>query len=272
MKKIIVKNVEINLTGIQDDDYWSLTDIAKFKNPEDPNAVIANWMRRIDTISFLRLWEQLNNKNFKPTDFEGFRSKPGENAFTLSPKKWIELTRAIGIKVKPGRYDGGTFGYRDIALEFASWISPEIKLYIIKEFQRLKMQENSFLDWENKRFITRLNYLLQTEAVKKHLLSIELSDTQKNFIYANEADLLNVALFGMTANEWKTLNPDKKGNIRDYATTIELSILSNLEFYNSKLIANSIPQRERLIILNGEANKEKELFNRNNETQLLSKK
>ena len=264
MKKIIVKNVEINLTGIQDDDYWSLTDIAKFDNETDPRYPIQNWMRLKDTLLFLGVWESLNNPNFNRVEFDAVLKEAGQNRFVMTPTKWIRCTNGIGIRTKFGNRNGGTFAHRDIALEFASWISPEIKLYIIKEFQRLKIQENTFLDWENKRSITRLNYLLQTEAVKKHLLSIELSDTQKNFIYANEADLLNVALFGMTANEWKTLNPNKKGNIRDYASTIELSILSNLEFYNAKMIGNLIPQHERLEILNEEANKEKDLFNRNN--------
>ena len=265
MNKITVKNIDISITGISDDDFISLTDLARFKNSEDPNAVIANWMRRVDTISYLRLWEQLNNNNFKPTDFEGFRSKPGENAFTLSPKKWIELTNAIGIKVKSGRYGSGTFAHRDIALEFASWISAEVKLYIIKEFQRLKVQESEQLEWHGKRMLTKLNYLIQTDAVKEHLVPVELSYEQKSYIYANEADLLNVALFGQTAKEWREANPDKEGNIRDYANTIELAILSNLEFLNAQLITNKIQQKERLIILNKEANREKTLFNKNNE-------
>ena len=265
MNKITVKNIEISVTGVGDGDFISLTDLAKFKNSEDPNAVIANWMRRVDTISFLRLWEQLNNGHFKPTDFEGFRSKPGENAFTLSPKKWVELTNAIGIKVKSGRYGSGTFAHRDIALEFASWISAEIKLYIIKEFQRLKVQESEQLEWHGKRMLTKLNYLIQTDAVKEHLIPVELSYEQKSYIYANEADLLNVALFGKTAKEWRETNPNKEGNVRDYANTIELAILSNLEFLNARLIANKISQKERLITLNKEANREKELFNKNNE-------
>lgn len=272
MKKIIVKNIEIKLTGIQDDDYWSLTDIAKFDNENDPRYPIQNWMRLKDTISFLGLWESLNNPNFNRIEFDAVVKEAGQNRFVMTPTKWTRCTNGIGVRTKFGNSNGGTFAHRDIALEFASWISPEIKLYIIKEFQRLKMNENVQLDWENKRMITRLNYLLQTEAVKKHLIQVNLTDAQKNSVYASEADLLNVALFGLTANEWKSLNPDKKGNIRDFATTIELSILSNLEFYNSKLIANSIPQKERLIVLNSEANKEKELFNRNNETRLLSKK
>ena len=265
MNKITVKNIEINVTGISDKDFISLTDLARFKNSEDPNSVIANWMRRVDTISFLKLWEQLNNTNFKPTDFEGFRSKPGENAFTLSPKKWIELTNGIGIKVKSGRYGSGTFAHHDIALEFASWISPEIKLYIIKEFQRLKIQESEQLEWHGKRMLTKLNYLIQTDAIKEHLVTFELSHEQKSYIYANEADLLNVALFGNTSKGWRDANPNKEGNIRDYANTIELAILSNLEFLNAQLIGNAISQKERLIILNKEANREKELFNKNNE-------
>lgn len=264
MNKITVKNVEINVTGIEDDDFISLTDIARFKNEEDPNAVIANWIRRVDSLQYLTIWERLNNENFKPTDFEGFRSKPGENAFTISPKKWIEITNAIGIKVKSGRHGGGTFAHRDIALEFASWISAEIKLYIIKEFQRLKIQESEQLEWHGKRLLTKLNYLIHTDAVKEYLVPVELSNEQKSYIYANEADLLNVALFGKTAKEWRETNTGKEGNIRDYANTIELAILSNLECLNSMFISQKLSQKDRLVFLNKEANREKELFNKNN--------
>lgn len=268
MSKIIVKEKEITITKINEDDYISLTDIAKIKNDGDTNMVIASWIRRVDTIEFLKLWELINNENFKPTDFDGFKSKPGQNAFTISPKKWIELTNAIGLKVKSGRYNGGTFAHKDIALEFASWISAEVKLYIIKEFQRLKIQETSKLEWQGKRILTKLNYIIHTDAVKTHLITINLTNEQKCEIYASEADILNVALFGMTAKQWRESNPNKDGNIRDYATTIELAILSNLEFHNSKLIEENIPQQTRLIILNNEANKEKELFNKNNEKVL----
>lgn len=264
MNKIIVKNIEINVTGIEDDDFISLTDIARFKNEEDPNAVIANWIRRVDSLQYLTIWERLNNGNFKPTDFEGFRSKPGENAFTISPKKWIEITNAIGIKVKSGRHGGGTFAHRDIALEFASWISAEVKLYIIKEFQRLKIQESEQLEWHGKRILTKLNYLIHTDAVQKYLVPVELSNEQKSYIYATEADLLNVALFGKTAKEWRETNPGKEENIRDYANTIELAILSNLDFLNSILISKKLSQKDRLILLNKEANRQKELFNKNN--------
>ena len=263
MKNIIVKNKIISITGIDDDDYVSLTDIARFKTDGETNPVIANWMRRVDTLEYLKLWEQINNVDFKPTDFEGFKSKPGENAFTISPKKWIELTNSIGIRVKSGK-NGGTFAHREIALEFASWISAEVKLYIIKEFQRLKIEESEELEWQGKRMLTKLNYLIHTDAIKEYLIPIELSEAQKSFIYASEADMLNVALFGMRAREWQEKNPNKEGNIRDYASTIELAILSNLEYHNSLLIKDGIAQKERLIILNKEANREKELFNNNN--------
>jgi hypothetical protein len=263
MEQIKVKGSFINITGIGDDDYVSITDIAKLKADGDPNDIIVNWLRRVDSLDFLALWERLNNPGFKPVDFEGFKSKPGTNAFTISPKRWIELSNAIGIKVKSGRYGGGTLAHRDIALEFAGWISPEIKLYIIKEFQRLKIQEAEQLDWSGKRLLTKVNYLIHTESIKDNLIRVDLTPEQKNFVYASEADLLNVALFGMTAKQWREANPNKKGNIRDYASTIELAILSNLEFQSAKLIEAKMSQSERLVSLNEEANREKELFNRN---------
>jgi hypothetical protein len=253
----------INITGIGDDDYASITDIARFKTDGSTRDVIVAWIRKVDTIEFLTLWEKINNPDFKPVDFDLFKSKPGSNAFTLSPQKWIELSNAIGIKVKSGRYGGGTLAHRDIALEFAGWISPEIKLYIIKEFQRLKIQEAEQLDWNGKRLLTKVNYLIHTESIKNNLIRIELTPEQKAFVYASEADLLNVALFGMTAKQWREANPKKKGNIRDYASTIELAILSNLEFQSAKLIEAKMSQSERLVSLNDEANREKDLFNRN---------
>ena len=272
MKEIIVKEAKIKITGINDDDFISLTDIAKIKNPDDPNSAIANWLRRVDTLDFLALWEKLNNPNFKPLDFGGFKSRPGSNAFTIAPKKWINLTNAIGLKAKSGKYGGGTFGHKDIALEFASWISAEVKLYIIKEFQRLKIIEKQEQLWIDSRISSKLNYLIHTDAIKEKLVQVELTKEQKNKIYAEEADVLNVALFGITAKEWRTKNKSKKGNMRDYASSIELTILSNLEFYNAKMIKDGIEQQKRLVFLNEEANKEKEIFNNNNAKEIYSSK
>ena len=264
MNKITIKNIDINVTGIGDDDYISLTDLARLLNKDDPRYPIQNWMRLKDTIEFAGLWEILNNDNFNRVEFDAFKNEAGKNSFVMTPSKWIRCTNAIGFKSKSGKYGGGTFAHRDIALEFASWISAEVKLYIIKEFQRLKVQESEQLEWHGKRLLTKLNYLIHTDAVKEYLVPIELSSEQKNYIYANEADLLNVALFGKTAKEWRDTNIGKEGNIRDYANTIELAILSNLEYLNSMLIAQKSSQQERVILLNKEANREKELFNKNN--------
>ncbi len=268
MSKIIVKDREVTITGFSDDDYVSLTDIAKFLNNDDPRYPIQNWMRLKDTIDYIGLWEMLNNPNFNRVEFDTFKKEYGRNSFVMTPSKWIKSTNAIGIKSKAGKYGGGTFAHRDIALEFASWISPEIKLYIIKEFQRLKSLESDKLEWQGQRLFAKLNYLINTEAISKYLITVNLTTEQKNDIYASEADILNVALFGMTAKEWRESNPNIEGNIRDYASSIELAILSNLEFYNAKLIEENIPLETRLIILNNEANKEKELFNKNNEKEL----
>ena len=268
MRKINVKDKEITITGFDDDDYVCLTDIAKFLNNDDPRYPIQNWMRLKDTIDYIGLWETLNNPNFNRIEFDTFKKEYGRNSFVMTPSKWIKSTNAIGIKSKAGKYGGGTYAHRDIALEFASWISPEIKLYIIKEFQRLKSLESDKLEWQGQRLLVKLNYLINTEAVSKYLITVNLTNEQKNDIYASETDLLNVALFGMTAKKWRESNSSKEGNIRDYANTIELAILSNLEFYNSKLIEENIPQQTRLILLNNEANKEKELFNKNNEKVL----
>lgn len=260
MKKLTIKNLQINITGMREDDFFSLTDIAKQKNFEDPNGVIKTWMRRVDTLEFLFYWESMMNKDFRPVDFDGSKAKPGENAFTMSPTKWISLTNAIGIKVKLGRGDAGTYAHKDIAFEFASWISAEFKVLLIREYQRLKEEENKRLDWAGKRQLSSLNYLLQTDAIKNHIIQVDLKPQQISFVYASEADVINVALFGVTANEWKNANPNFQGNIRDNANIIELTILSNLELLNSKLIEKSFSQSDRLLLLNEEANKEKLLF------------
>ena len=264
MEQIEVKGLSVNITGIEDNDYISLTDLARIKNSKEPKDVVKNWMRSRSTLEFLGLWEKMNNPEFKGVDFEPLLSETGKNSFTMSPTRWINEFNAIGIKTKPTK-NGGTFAHRDIALEFASWISPEIRLYIIKEFQRLKIQESEQLEWHGKRMLTKLNYLIHTDAIKEFLLPIELTKDQINYVYASEADILNVALFGKSAKDWHDDNPNKKGNIRDYASTLELAILSNLEFQNAKLIEQGLNKKERLILLNKEANREKELFNKNKE-------
>ena len=247
-QKIIVLDREIH---INKDDYFSLTDIAKYKNPEDPRFVIQNWMRRIDTIQYIGLWEQLNNPNFNRVEFDTFRSEAGHNYFTMTPKKWIDGVNAIGIISKAGKYNGGTYAHKDIALQFASWISPEINLYIIKEFQRLKADEQKQIGWTVKRELAKINYCIHTDAIKDNIIiPLEITKEQASFVYASEADVLNVALFGMTAKQWREKNPDKKGNMRDYAEVSQLVCLSNLENLNAYLIDNGVSQHERLIELN----------------------
>ena len=250
-----MKNKEITVLDqaihINKDDYFSLTDIARYKNQEEPRFVIQNWMRRIDTIQYLGLWEQLNNPKFNRVEFDTFRSEAGHNYFTMTPKKWIEGVNAIGIVSKAGKYNSGTYAHKDIALQFASWISPEINLYIIKEFQRLKAEEQKQLDWSVKRELAKINYRIHTDAIKDSIIiPLEISKEQATFVYASEADVLNVALFGMTAKEWRDKNPDKKGNIRDYAEVSQLICLSNLENLNAYLIERGISQSERLVELN----------------------
>lgn len=248
---IIAQGFEISIyTEDFKNEYISLTDIARYKNPNEPKDVVKNWMRSKDTILFLGLWEQLNNPNFKGVEFDSFKNEAGTNAFTLSPQKWIESTNAIGIVSKSGR-NGGTFAHSDIALEFASWISAEFKLYIIKDYKRLKADENNrlSLNWNLNSEISKLNYHIHTDAIKEIIVPT-ITKEQINFVYANEADLLNVALFGQTAKEWRTKNLDKKGNIRDFATIEQLLVLANLESINAELIRMNMKQDVRLIKLN----------------------
>ncbi|EDP24192.1 KilA-N domain-containing protein [Parvimonas micra] len=229
-------------------DYISLTDIARYKSDE-PFIVINNWLRSKDTIEFLGLWESMNNINFKPIEFDRFKNEAGSNAFTLSPQKWIEKTNAIGIVCKSGRY-GGTFAHSDIAMEFASWISAEFKLYIIQDYKRLKSDENSrlSLNWNLNREISKINYKIHTDAIKTYLLN-DLTESQLGFKYASEADMLNVALFNKTAKQWREENPNLKGNMRDYASLNELLVLANMESYNAVLIEKGLSQKERMIEL-----------------------
>jgi len=230
-------------------DYISLTDIARYKNSEEPNVVVANWMRNYNTIEYLGIWEQLNNLEFNPLEFEGFLKEAGSNAFTLSPQKWVNMTNAKGIYVKLGR-GGGTFAHKDIAFKFASWISAEFELYIIKDYQRLKDDENSRLSlgWNLNREISKINYKIHTDAIKEYLLK-DLTNEQLSYQYASEADMLNVALFNKRAKQWREENPDLKGNMRDYASLNELLVLANMESYNAILIGKGMDQKERMIEL-----------------------
>jgi len=231
-------------------EYISLTDIARYKSDE-PFIVINNWMRGKDTIQFIGLWEQLHNENFKPIEFDRFKKEAGYNAFTLSPQKWIEATGAIGIISKSGRY-GGTFAHTDIAFEFASWVSPEFKLYLIKDYKRLKSEENSrlSLNWDLNRTLSKLNYRIHTDAIKENIIPKSITKEQAAIIYAHEADVLNMSLFGVTAKEWKRQHPSLKGNIRDQATIEQLLVLANLESLNAAFIKMGLPQNERLLKLN----------------------
>ena len=263
---ITAKGTEITvLSKGTDDDYISLTDIAKYKNPEFPADVIKNWLRTRFTIDYLGAWEQLYNPDFKLVEFDQFRSEAGANSFVLSPQKWIESTNAIGLISKSGR-GGGTYAHKDIAFEFASWISVEFKLYIIKDYQRLKSDENSriSLDWNVKRILAKVNYRIHTDAIRDNLIPPELTPHQRSFVYADEADMLNTALFGMTASEWRQENADKSGNMRDYATIEQLLVLANLENINALYINNGMSQTERIIELN--------LLARSQMTALLSNK
>lgn len=230
-------------------EYICITDIARYKNMERTDDLIRNWLRNRNTIEFLGIWEQLNNSSFKPVEFDGFRKQAGLNSFTLTPKQWIEQTAAIGLISKAGRY-GGTFAQKDIAFEFASWISVEFKLYLIKEFQRLKEQEFQQLGWDIRRNLAKVNYLIHTDAIRENLIPDQLSAQQMALIYASEADLLNVTLFGVTAKEWRDANPALKGNIRDHANVHQLVCLANLESMNAHFIEQGMVQSERMVRLN----------------------
>lgn len=252
MKRIIeVKGSEIVILSRNQEDYISLTDIARYKNPDEPKDVIKNWIRSKNIVEFLGLWEKLNNPHFKGVEFDTFIQEAGSHHFTLSPQKWISKTNAVGLISKSGR-NGGTFAHRDIAFEFASWISAEFKLYFIKEFQRLKLEENKRLKvgWDVKRELVKINYKIHTGAVKENLIPPKISKSDAKRIYASEADVLNKALFGMTAQKWKAKNKGKKGNMRDYANVVQLVCLSNLENLNAQFIKEGLSQSKRLLKLN----------------------
>ncbi|KPQ15231.1 MAG: KilA-N domain [Algoriphagus marincola HL-49] len=250
-KKISVQGTEVTILYSKQDDYISLTDLARYKDSSHTDTIIQNWLRNRNTIELLGIWEHLYNPDFKPIEFEGFKKQAGLNSFVLTPKRWIEATNAIGITSKQGRY-GGTFAHKDIALEFASWISIEFKLYLLKEFQRLKEDESdrNKLEWNFQRTLAKVNYHIHTDAIKENLIPDELSKAQASLIYANEADVLNMALFGKTAKQRREENPEKSGNIRDYASIEQLVVLSNMESTNALLIHQGLSQPERLLQLN----------------------
>ena len=250
-KVINVQGREIGLISDKVNDYISLTDMARYRDAERTNYIIQNWMRTRSAIEFCGLWEQLNNPDFKSIEFDAFKNESGSNSFALTPQKWIDTTNAKGIISKSGRY-GGTFAHHDIAFEFATWISAEFKFYFIKEFQRLKADENDRLklEWNLQRTLAKVNYRIHTDAIKENLIPLTLSKEKINFLYADEADLLNMALFGMTAKQWRDANPKAEGNIRDAANLEQLVVLSNMESINAVLIHQGLQQNERLQQLN----------------------
>jgi len=275
--KLKVNELEIVLYSEKEEEFISLTDMAKFRDSQRTNYIIQNWMRTRSTIEFLGLWEQLHNPNFNSIEFDAFKNEAGSNSFTLTPKKWIETTNAIGINSKAGRY-GGTYAHKDIAFEFASWISPTFKLYLIKDYQRIKeIETNQYnLEWNVKRLLSKTNYLIQTDAVKNYILPKTNYETDEQWLtYAEEADLLNVALFGCTAKDWRNANPklaEKKMNIRDIASINELTVLSNLESMNADMIRENIGKEERFLKLKAVAKYQTEILNENNYLKTLKKK
>ena len=250
-KKLLVQDINITIKQFDKIDFISLTDIARYKDIKRSDYILQNWMRSKDTIEFLGLWERINNDNFNSIEFDGIKNQAGVNSFILTPKQWIKTTNAIGIISKTGRY-GGTYAHKDIAFEFASWISAEFKLFLIKEFQRLKEEEISSksLDWDLSRSLSKINYKIHTDAIKEYIIPKIVDKKSKNSTYANEADVLNIALFGTTAKQWRDENSDKDGNLRDYASVEQLIVLSNLESLNSLLIKQNISQYDRLVQLN----------------------
>ena len=265
MAKIIVQNTEINVVKVNNEDYICLTDMIKAK---DGDFFVTDWLRNRNTLEYLGIWENLYNPNFNYGEFATIRNQSGLNSFKISVKEFVSRTNAISLEAKAGRY-GGTYAHKDIAFEFAMWISPEFKIYVVKEFQRLKADEQKLLGWTAKRELSKINYRIHTDAIKSHLIPDEVTKEQANIIYAEEADVLNVAMFGMTARQWREANPELKGNIRDYATINELICLSNMENINAVLINDGMPQGERLIKLNHIAIQQMQILEGNNDRKLL---
>ena len=252
-----VNENEIRVMRINDEDYISLTDLARYKNPNDPSDVIKKWLSNYDTIEFLGLWEELSNENFNSAEFSLIKSEAPKRSFTMTPSQWCTRVNAIGMTYSKGKYSVGTFAHSDIALEFASWIDNLFKIYLIKEFKRLKYNESyqEKIEWSVRRSLSKTNYRIYTDSIKENIVP-KLTEKQKQFVYASEADVINVALFGQTAKEWKNNNPDLNGNIRDYTDILHLVVLSNLEVLNASMIDNNINQSERMEKLNATARKE----------------
>lgn len=270
---INVQGTAIAIVAQHEEDYISLTDIARHRNAEHSDDLIRNWLRNRNTVEFLGIWEQLNNPDFNPVEFDGIRMQTGLNSFALTPKQWIERTGACGIISRTGRY-GGTFAHKDIAFEFASWISVEFKLFLIKEFQRLKEDENRRLSlaWNLNRTLAKLNYRIHTDAIKDHLIPAALTPEQIGITYANEADVLNVALFGQTAKQWRDANPSLEGNMRDYAAIEQLLVLANIEGMNAEFIRMGVPQSDRLVRLNQIAIRQLQSLTARDTAKLLGEK
>ena len=266
MAKIKVNDTEISVISFEEKDYISLTDMVR--NIENGLALIEKWLRNKNTIEFMGIWEEMYNPIFNSPEFEGIKNEAGLNRFVMSVKQWISKTNAIGIVAKSGRY-GGTYAHKDLAFEFASWVSPQFKLYLIREYQRLKDEEQKQLGWSAKRELSKINYRIHTDAIKRNIIPEEVTPQQASIIYASEADVLNVAMFGMTAKQWRDANPDKKGNIRDYATINELICLSNMENLNAVFIDQGLPQGERLIKLNQIAIQQMNVLEDNHGRKLL---
>ncbi len=264
--EILVKETKVGVMRIGNTNYISLTDLAKYQNSSDPSFTVKNWLRRVTTIDYVGLWEQIHNDSFNLVEFDQIKTEYGRNSFAMSPTQWIKRTNAIGIISKGGKYSIGTYAHPDIAFEFASWLSPEFKLYLITEFERLKSNEayQEKIDWQANRLLSKLNYVVHTDSIKTNIVP-ELTDKQKKYVYAEEADVLNVALFGMTAKEWRDKNPKlaEKGNMRDYTDLLHLVILNNLQNTNAELIEEKIPQNQRLIRLNKMAKRQMEILKDN---------
>ena len=269
---IVVKGIKVSYKSINAEDYICLTDIAKYQNSSDPSFTIKNWLRRIDTINYIGLWEKINNDKFNLVEFDQIKTEYGKNSFSMSPRQWIQRTNSIAIISKGGKYSEGTYAHKDIAFEFASWLSPEFKLYLITEFQRLKKEEYKSIEWNAKREITKVNYKLQTSAINNNLIVPELTKEKISYVYASEADMLNVALFGKTAGEWRKENKELEGNMRDYASIEQLLVLANMESYNAMLIEQGLDSKDRIVLLNNMAKAQMKVLVKNNSNNLIKDK